>query len=878
MVKAPIIFVLLLAGWLLAGMLDAAERVVVQRWTPQGYARPVSIAAEELGREIKANGLGISVTLRQVSGLTEWRVVIANRSTDTARLRIRITGKHPDLGGDLWDGYEVHNDLQESISSTTSRYVFPAIAGIHSRRLVGIGYAPNTVSSRFERSCRVADGRAELIFDSYLALHPQQRDCVTFIRYASEDADDYTELVEAIYRAYPRWFRPVAGADDRIYGMGGYYWSCRATRKEQREEARRVRLSWEWYYNMYQKAGDFFPSEELWDEARGYKTEAAHAKGDTPGTVADWLAYNRERISAGDRQTALFYYHIQQFCNSTLLTEHYPDAEWRDKQGKPSAPVAGWAEAGSARYAWPGSSSFGAAIREDLRKLWDTFPIAGFAHDVTLGDSKYYGPLLDKEHGKAFDDDGQVYVVEGVAIARNLDHTHAFPAKPDGRRPATITNEIFTYLPMFHADAGIHEMPPYDRVELVAPRRLLAGQKAYYWWKGFRADSLIAWERLDDQQCREAVTGLVDYLLLMSLRFGVIPAVFFSKGYQDVWEAAPLLRKLQKAGWRAASYVTVEGMPTRGRPYAQELSVWVSRFGSGVESYIVLSAPQRSGYSGKAMIRTARFDAPGAIYAALDGTPVNNHVTQDATTVAIRLAERRPLVLKKIARLAAGQASLLAKLTPAQPGQAQVITCALLEKTSGKLRITAADGRQLTFRGNKVERSIAPEFVFLPNREDLATVNFGNDSARRFAIVVADRERTACAEEILHLAYYSVYYRTRLAYPDKRLTHLAPLWKDGLQIPMITPEEVSACPAETFFVIGPAARKQLCPRVPAGAAVCSRRAGEKRYIALFPQGEISERYLLTRLLAEFDRTHPWSGAITERWAIHAKLYGKSFAK
>ena len=863
---------------LLAGTLRATESVVLQHWTPQGYGKPISLAVADFGREVEKNGLIITITSRQLGTLTEWQVEIANRSPEVVRLRVRITETISALGGDFWDGYEVHNSQQKTISPTTSRYVFPAISYIKSRRLLGIGYAPHTVSSRFERSCRVIEGGAELIFDSYLALHPQQHDRIAFIRYASEDADDYTDLVEAVYRAYPQWFRPVAGADERIYGMGGYYWSSHATRKEQREEARRVRLGWEWYYNMYQKAGDFFPSEEFWDQARGYKTESAHAKGDTPGTVADWLAYNHERISAGNQQTALFYYHIQQFCNATLLTEHYPDAEWRDKRGKPSSPVTGWAEAGSARYAWPGKSSYGAAIRKDLRKLWDTFPLAGFAHDVTLGDSKYYGPLLAKENGKAFDDDGQVYVVEGVALAHNLDYTHAFPPKPDGRRPATITNEIFTYLPMFHADAGIHEMPPYDRVDLVAPRRLLAGQKAYYWWKGFRADSLVAWERLDKEQSGEVVTGLVDYLLMMSLRFGTIPAVFYSKGYQDVWDAVPLMRRLQQAGWRAAAYVTVEGISTQGRPYAQDLPVWISRFGSGTESYIVLSAPERSGYSGKATIRTARFDAPGAVYAALDGTPVENVITQETTTVAVHLAERHPLVLEKIGTLPTGQASLRAKITVAQPGAAQIVSCVPLEKRSTQLRILDNDGKRMKLVGNKLERSIAPEFVFLPSREEFAQIRFGDDSARRFAVVVAERDRATHAEEILHLAYYNVYYQTRLSYPDKRLTHLAPLWKTELQIPVIAPEEMAASPAETFFVIGPAARKQLCPQTPTGPAVKSSRLGRKCYIALFPQGKVNESYLLNRLLEELDRTHPWFGVIKERWAIGAKLYGKTFKK
>mgnify|MGYP006415846863 CR=1 FL=1 len=876
--KTPMILARLLAGCLFAGALAAEGMVVVQSWTPQGYTELVTIASGDFGRKIEADGHSVTVTPRQLNGITQWRVDVANRTTEIARLRMRIIGKAAPLGGDFWDGYEAHRSLHATNTPTRTRYVFPAIAYTHSRHLVGIGYAPDTVSSRFERHCRIAGDTCELVFDSYLALHPGQHDSVTFIRYSSEDADDYTELVEAIYRAYPRWFRPVPGADERLYGMGGYYWSSQATRNEQREEARRVRLSWEWYYNMYQKAGDFFPTDRFWDKTRGYKTESAHAKGDTPGTVEDWVAYNQERISAGDRQTALFYYHIQQFCNAKLLTEQYPDAEWRDKQGKPSAPVTGWAEAGTARYAWPGHSSFGTAIRADLRKLWDTFPIAGFAHDVTLGDSKYYGPLLSKENGKAFDDDGQIYAVEGVALARNLDHTHAFPPRPDGRRPATITNEIFTYLPMFHADAGIHEMPPYDRVDLVAPRRLLAGQKAYFWWKGFRADSLIAWERLDEAQARVAVTGLVDYLLLMSLRFGIIPAVFYSKGYQDVWEAIPLLQELQKAGWRAASYVTVEGVATQGRPYAQTLPVWVSRFGSGAKSMIVFSAPQSSGYSGKATIRTARFDAPGAIYAAIDGTPLTNTVTQNTTVIAIRLSERRPLILRKVGTLTAGEASLRVTLTPEQPGTAQVVTYTPLNGTANELRILYSDGRPVTRSGGRLEKRIPPAFVFLPNREEFAKVRFGMGSARRCAIVVAEKDRVTCAEEILHLTNYNVYYQTRLSCPDKRLTRLAPLWKNELRLPVITPAEAAASPAETFFVLGAEARTVCCPGGPEAPAVYSRQRRERRYIALFPRDKISEPYLLDRLLDELDRTHPWSGAITERWAIGAKLYGKSFAK
>ena len=863
---------------LLAGGGGGVETIEIQRWTPEGFTREITVTAADFGRAIEAHGLGVEVASRQVGDLTEWRMNIVNRTPKPVRLRLRLGRAFAGFGGEFWDGFTVHTDVRKSILPTTHRYGFPAIAYLHARRLWGIGYAPNTVSSRFERSCRIENDGGKLLFDSYLALAPGQRDGAVFVRYTGEDADDYTDLVEAIYRAYPRWFRPVAGADERLFGMGGYYWSSRATRDEQREEARRVRLNWEWYYNMYQKAGDFFPSPAFWDASRGYKTELAHAKGDTPGTVADWLAYNRERIRAGNGQTAMFYYHIQQFCNSTLLKTNYPDSAWRDKQGRPGAPVSGWAEAGTACYAWPGRSNFGKAIRQDLRRLWDTFPIAGFAHDVTLGDTKYYGPHLAKENGKAFDDDGQVYAVEGVALARNFDRIHAFPAHADGRRAAIIANEIFTYLPMFHADAGIHEMPPYDRADLVAPRRLLAGQKPYYWWKGFRADSLIAWDRLDKTQCREAVAGLVDYLLLTSLRFGAIPAVFYSKGYRDVWEIIPLLQELQRAGWRAATYVTLENVSTGGRPYARELPVWVSRFGTGRESTIVLSSPRRRGYSGKATIRTSRFGASGAVYAAIDGTPVDNLVTRRTTTLAVHLADHHPLILRKVAVLTAGEAALRARLAPARPGAPQVVSCTAAANDIASLRLTDNDGHPLNTTGDEATNILAPEFVFLPNREAVADIRFGDDSARKFAIVIAERDRASCREQILHLAYYNVYYRTRLEHPLERLARLAPYWRLDLRIPVIAPEDVESSPATTFFVLGPAARARLCPQTTKKPAITCRWERGKRYIALFPGNELGENRLLDHLLDEFDRAHPWFGVISAGWSRRAGLYAKVFEK
>lgn len=849
-------YIKLLAVLSTVGTLNAAPFLEISEFAVPKYKDIQT--KHELSKDEQLNNTDIStaITVSAKSEVSEYKVSITNHRKKTILLRLRLGQETGISGGSFWDGLDYHSNVQTAISPKTDRYNFPVAVYLKDRKLNAIGFAPQTISSRFERHCETADGKVFLYFDAFIALEPNESDAVTFLALTLNNADSYVEAVENIYNAYPENFRPVTGADQRIYGVGGYFFSSDTNRDYQLEEARRFGLNWEWYYNCYQKAGDIFPNEELWDKTKGYKTEKAHAACDTPGTVEDWINYNRNRITAGNRTTAMFFYYLQQYCNSELLNGVYKDSLWLNEKGTSQSKTHGWAEEGYAEYAWPGkTSSYGVALRKDLKEVWQTFDIAGFSLDCAEGHIPYYGPLASKEKGKAFDSDGKIFVIEGAAVAYNIDYTHALPKKEDGRKAASITNDPTTYLTAFHCDASMHEMPPFDRVETIIPRRLMLGQKPYYWWKGFRIDPLLRWQELNSGELNEGLSGIIDYTILMSLRFGAVPAIFFEQGFPDMIEWKDTFIKVQKLGWRAAPYAWVDGIPGIEQPWLQDAPIWISRFGDDKESYIVLSIPAVKGLSGKLRIKTGKFNARGAVYADINGNPTINMVSEKETVIDFNLKSHVPLILKKVATCDSGK--LIAQIKKDSEGNA-------------RFDIQKA-GQVITVRTEPASVHFQPPASEWINKLNLA------ENEKIIAVIVgatAEIEKTGCMAKSLEI-YYE-YFEGRRKSPLNRLTRMDKIWNSKFRFPVVAPD-ANLSQFKTVFVLGNEGRKKFFPEAKlSDTIVCQERNGQF-FIAFFP-GMQSEATLITQFLNELDKSYPFCGALSGEWAVKAKLNGKTFRK
>lgn len=805
--------------------------------------------------------LTVKISAATVGKLTEYSVTLVNSRRKPALIRLTLKETFDHDGGGFWDGFEYHPDIRKAFIPKMNRYNFPVISYLYEHNLTFFGFAPETVSSRFERKCEVKDGKATLYFDAYLALNQGESDTVKFITGTVSDADSYTEAAETVYNAYPKWFRPVEGGDQRLYGVGGY---MRASDDKdnrqyyQQEDNRRLSFDWEWYYNSYQKAGDFFPSPEYWNSKQGYKSEKNHATCDTPGTVEDWKKNHQRRTSAGDKTTALFYYYMQQYLNCDLLKNVYKDSAWVDEAGKPGYKAFGWGEEGWSEYAWPGaSSSYGAEVRKDLALLWKTFDIAGFALDCVSGDVKYYGPLVTKEAKRAFDDNGKLFVAEGVAVAYNLDYTHNLPPKPDGRRAASVVNEPYTYLPIFHSDAVIHEMAPFEREDKIAPRRLQLGQKPYYWWGGFKVDNILDWDRLTPNQVNEALTGVLDHTILMSLRYGAVPPTFMSRGFPDMLKLRDLFVKLQLTGWRAAPYAWVDGVPGIEQPWAQDAKVWVSRFGDGDNSFIVLSIPDPAGMRGKLRIKTGKFNANNAVYADINGQPTTNYVTPEETVIDFDLKNHVPLILRKVGTSKDGQVT--AKITKAENGDSVI-------------SITEDNSKQAT----KLEP--APVHFMPVNLKWIQQLQL-SDGQKAFAAIAGSRDAVEQAGTPARcLEIYMEYFYGRKKLPIPYMYLMAGKFDKNLRFPIVSPGTPEAGQAKTLFAVGSEARKHYFPEVNATDTIIYRKVNGQKVVGFFP-GKLNEGQLISAFLKELDKLYPYYGGNNlVRWTRRLNFYGKTFIK
>jgi hypothetical protein len=864
---------------IMAGAVAAAPTLTVLQFNKNKLAPwPVKYRMTRKG-VMNQGKVRVSITPRQAGKLKEWSVVVENKSSKTAKLCFRLSIPCGKVGGAFWDGFEIKGNINRTFKPSTKRYIFPAITYVKDGSMHGIGYAPMTVSSRFERHCAVNKGKVTLVFDSYMALAPGQKDQIYFISQTTK-ATDYTELVEQIYVAYPKWFNPIKGGDTRICGVGGYFFSDENHRDYQMEEARRFNFSWEWYYNCYQKAGNHYPLQNFWEDAKGYKSEpgSLFGKCDRPGTIKDWVNYNQERTISGNKNAAMLYYYLQQYCNSAMLKKDYPDSIWRDKKGGVGGVSFGWAEEGKAQYAWFRHSSLGRDIRKQLAMLWNEFPIAGFALDCAIGDTKYYGPLLKKETGKAFDDDGQVYATEGIGLAYNMAYTHTLPAKADGRKAVSVINEFYTWLPMLYADAAIHEMTPFDRADLLAPRRLIAGQKPYYFWKGLRADALLKWDTLTKAEAHEGITGFVDFTILSSFRFGIIPAVFYSKGFQDIHDLNPILKKLVASGWRAASYVKIVGTKDSIDPYAQKEDIWISRFGKGNESYIVLSAPDKKVTKGKARILTGKFGASGAIYADVNGNPIINQVKVNETIVNFTLKNRDPLILKKIGVLnSLKDCNIEASISVKEPGYPQLAKFKFVKQSTAK--VIKSSWPQKSISAKEVVFEQAPKFTFVPNDKFIADIDLVTGKKVNAVIAVAPEDLKKNPDAVKLLEIYYEYYFMRTWRSVHRLAQIKPEWLNKkLRLPVLSPNDKKIKKAKIVFVVGAAAQKALLPRIKKQDAIFGTTKNKQLLVSVFPGKNNSTLDLVKQLLARMDEKYPYIGGVKNRWAIKIKLYGKTFKK
>ena len=810
---------LTMCSLLSAALIQAAPQIEITRFV-NGKDEVVPASAK----------LEVSQTTRKNNLIDELDVSIANKGTETLLLRLRAKMPAGNAGGNYWDGNEYTREVAKSYAPVLDRHVFPLTSYSDKGQLYAVGFAPHIVASRFERSIEIKDNKATLIFDLFRVLYPGEKLVDTFVS-TSFSGDSYVEVVENYHRTYPQWFRPAPGVDKRIYGTGGYLSSDAKLRDYQYEECRRTGFDWEWYYNSYQRSGDYYPSAKYWDNKLGYKQEKSHAKCNIPGTIADWENNHKIRTAAGDKTSALFYYYMQQYCNTELLKD-FKDARWKDAKGKNGYRVKGWADEFWAEYIWPGQAgSFGKKTRADLAKLWKNLTISGFSLDCAIGTTPYYGNLVKEEPFRAYDKDGKIFVLEGVALAYNMDYTRNLPLRPDGRRAGSLVNAPYNYLSIFHADGEMHEAAAWERIDLPVPHRLMLGKKPWYLWRGFVLAPYLDWTKLKDQEINSAISGAVDYLILFSLRMGASPSKMFMRGYPDMLEAKPLITKLNTAGWNAAPFAWVDGMAGKDDPWGLKNRFWLSRYGEKDEMYIVLSNPRREIGKGTLRIFGNKFGATGAVFADITGKETTNRIENGETLIDFELPPFGYLVLKQ---------------TSAQ-------------KTGTVVAILPQE---------------KPQYAMIPANDSwVEALPLSDDTKGALAAIVGKKDEVAKLDYLItSLSTYSAFHRGRIRVPAPRLWHLIGTFHKRFHFPILERSQ-----KKTIFAIGQTARKKYFPGVEQSDAIVYRQENGRHFVGFFP-GKMSEAQLLKAFLFRLDKAYPFVAGTMSDWPSKLNSADKAFRK
>ena len=528
-------------------------------------------------------------------------------------------------------------------SLTQSRLLgtFPAIGAFDAGEGLAVGLDPSCWVSTWSMSARSGDGRhGALALSVPLAVDPGHPETLRLAigRFGPGDFGALP-LIEAWHENFPESFRPTDGLDPRVLqGCAAGAVDHRPSERywpdgfDGRGIAANARVGWEWKYAKFKSGGDLLCRPDDW--AKHVLEQGPEFYLGTAGEFRDWRRDNFAYTNDDCGVAPMFYYlnWIDEQLAGEFVDSLITADDVFDGRGTKISP---WIHTFSTDLrAFPWANSLGDRLQEDFRALLKELPLAGFAHDVAVGGSRYrpqrYLP------GRAYDQRG-VWVDEGLGIASTLRFAHSLRTGDDKYRCGTSGN--FTgeahYAIVTETDNPIYEGTVYDA--LLKPRRAerdrwLLGSKPRCWYIHTYSDDVGL--RLDPaamtaEQLREVMRGRWDEAILWSLRFGWLPSPDLAYGYAPMARALPVIHDCVEAGWHAVPAMTAD------QP------LWFARYGDGLETRLVVMNPHDTNeVEANVRVHCSWLGEGGFLIADAAGRPTLNRFDGDDAVVHLRLPPR----------------------------------------------------------------------------------------------------------------------------------------------------------------------------------------------------------------------------------------------
>ena len=575
-------------------------------------------------RDWKISSGSASHTLREVGG--GLRLQVGYKTTDSIRINLAFqnTGKTqrllevsysvftPGANFTWWDGRD------EAVPGTDERkyeriFLRLPMSVVYNNKSAGtaIGLDPHHLSSFFASGATKVQNGLLASFTCRIVLDPDQKLTLPLYAFSFTPRYGHLDAMDKLYDMYPDLFEVDPEVRPELNGRGGgYFWSGKAVRHLQCEDARRFNTGWDWVYAPIQRTGMWYPNESNWDPDADYPGYTDTFKDLAPGTLEHYRAVNRDVFHRGWPSAALVYYTMF-FAAETNYMKKYPDGLLISSNGKSFPAVDDTAKGRKGDkvvMTYPWGNSHGRQVAKEIAEIANDFQPGGIGFDVALLIERHYGSGIEGDSARAWDDTG-VFCSLQVALARLMDVVHE--QKVRGHKLAVVNNAPWTYMTAVRSDAILHEILAYTYVDGWKDSRPLFGRKAATWWDPMYAELILNWESMTPEQIREGLTRLSDYQRLNSLKYGYIPMNFQIRGIKSLFDLMPILHELCAEGWQPVSAVKCDN------------DLWLSRYGKGLRSFISVGNGSKQSQKALLKVYTNYLGKGHFLYSTYKGTPLS---------------------------------------------------------------------------------------------------------------------------------------------------------------------------------------------------------------------------------------------------------------
>ena len=583
-------------------------------------------------------------------------IYVKNLSNDELHLLIHQIFPLPAGKLEYWNGSRAYKNVRRDMENKGLHGIFPLFAVYNKDYGIASGLSPEEIVNFMENGCSAKTAK-NCFTGMRMVVSKGESNEISFVSFTFTPEYRYFNAV-ADYQEYkPEFFRPADNIDPRIHGTAEttaniFYYGGFGRRDPyffNPEPARRQSGSlgsWAWGYAPFAGTGDWLIKPEQFKYPDDFNSPRAQ-KNDP----FDYAKKRQVAIHNFRKADIAYMFYLITWADKKFAEKHFPECMLTDKRCTNVA--SNWVLSGGTdiRMLVYGNR-FADMTLKDMTKIAETLDIAGFAYDCAGGVGWAVSPMpgVDKHPGRAYDDEGKVYVREAVGYALMMDHTHSLKNK-DGYRLGVsggIAGRMSIYFNTFRSDNCLTDATfseTFTAVDEQDVMRFMLGSKPHNFCVGLdheRHGNTLPWQSYTPQKIKEFYDSLRDMMMLFCFHRAFYYKVSENWGCEKFVYWQPIITETLNAG-----YQTVPAMRNTGK-------LWHSRYGKGLNTICYIGNQTKNEKKLSPQTDNKYIGSNDYLFAMMNGSILSNSVDKRLTTFPVTLKKRGIGLYRTVAEIAAG--------------------------------------------------------------------------------------------------------------------------------------------------------------------------------------------------------------------------------